>query len=104
MANFTFETFKAGSDDNVADTDLPDGHFGGKDVELKLKIMKSGNVRLCVRKKNGKWKKLSDQNGPPITAQAPDGSTVELEFGYATGSRWVFINGRWYKIGQFLNQ
>ena len=93
MANeFTFDIFKVESDEAVTDNDLPAGEIAGKDVEIKLKI-RGQKIVPCIKRKNGKWKKLKSSSGPS------NPSMSNCTFAYYTGSRWVYINGKWYKIG-----
>ena len=46
-----------------------------------------------------KNEKKQPHSNKPRKIIDPDGKEQDLLFAYCTGSRWVYINGRWYKIG-----
>lgn len=84
----------------------------------KFEIEEDGNVKkLKIKKDDGNSHELDienfeEDNKPPINNEKrtphalktrtiidPDGHEQNLVFAYCTGSRWIYINGRWYKIG-----
>lgn len=62
----------------------------------------NGNVK--IREKNGiieinepgggGWQPLPPAEDPPADFEVDP----RLDFAYVSGSRWVYINGRWYRI------
>lgn len=70
--------------------------FDYDDPELgnvKVKGKTSGND-IQVKIGGGSWTDVSEYAGPD-----PVPSTPDAEFGFFRGSRWVYINGKWYRIG-----
>ena len=78
-----------------------DDERGGK-IEIEKKVTSSDHIEKIEVKLNGvdlecpndpthpkKYRKLTD----------PEGDEHDLLFAISAGSRWVYINGRWYKIG-----
>jgi hypothetical protein len=62
--------------------------------KVMIKEKEDGSSVIEVKIQGNQWQDVSEYNGPNPTPPTPD-----AEFGLFRGSRWVYINGKWYKIG-----
>ncbi|MGA7276958.1 MAG: hypothetical protein WBW79_03395 [Desulfocapsaceae bacterium] len=73
----------------------------GETVKVKGK---SGSDKIEVKIGSGHWQEIDfyKPGDPPPSPPYDPGTNPalsDLDYGYIRGSRWVYINGRWYKIG-----
>ncbi len=96
MSNYDLTKFWVEDDEQslAQDPDLPQGNKRAKDVQIKIK---AGVPSVLL--KGGGWRPLQAE-ALGFCPPGFDGSTLtEDDLVYRKGSRWVYINGRWYKIG-----
>ena len=81
--------------------EIEDDERGGK-LKIKKTVVSADDIDNLELEIGGvqifKGKKKLDKKTPGIKLKDPDGNDQELIFAVASGSRWVYINGRWYYI------
>ena len=83
-----FKNFDCEEDDHAQ------SHNNGN-IKIRVKPGDSDVFQIHEPGTPGGWKDLTE-----VTTGTPDLDLKNDDFVYLTGaSRWVYINGRWYKIG-----